>query len=305
MHLASQPASLTLAPCASTSGRGCSPSALVNFAALSVKRLVQTPHQPPSFPSATRTRVLASAARETTSAPTRASPSAAAAATDEQEQSNGLSELVAIVSFPPLLPAQFSADRLSFSEQVRKCASILSDDDQIRDLPTPHLVAIQRVTRRCPPPPLPPSRSTASGGTRWTPTSVPPSSPSPTCCRCGSNQIERGKRMALAPPSARSMSVAASKSSYPNMSGGPTLCPPPLYVLLAHWLLTGGLQDSRLLLVAERCPPASVNAQEIAGNHAVGMWGRTDTGFANLPSVKDLIFVMSRLQIQMRQYPRW
>ena len=45
--------------------------------------------------------------------------------------------------------------------------------------------------------------------------------------------------------------------------------------------------------------------QEIAGNHAVGMWGRTDTGFANLPSVKDLIFVMSRLQIQMHQYPRW
>uniref|UniRef100_A0A1J0AJ11 Acyl-[acyl-carrier-protein] hydrolase n=1 Tax=Dunaliella tertiolecta TaxID=3047 RepID=A0A1J0AJ11_DUNTE len=45
--------------------------------------------------------------------------------------------------------------------------------------------------------------------------------------------------------------------------------------------------------------------QEIAGNHAVGMWGRTDTGFANLPSVKDLIFVMSRLQIKMHQYPRW
>lgn len=46
------------------------------------------------------------------------SSAAAASATNEQEESNGLSELVSIVSFPALQPAQFSADRLSFSEQV-------------------------------------------------------------------------------------------------------------------------------------------------------------------------------------------
>jgi hypothetical protein len=45
--------------------------------------------------------------------------------------------------------------------------------------------------------------------------------------------------------------------------------------------------------------------QEVAGNHAVGMWGRTDNGFANLPSMKDLIFVMTRLQIRMLSYPKW
>lgn len=48
-----------------------------------------------------------------------------------------------------------------------------------------------------------------------------------------------------------------------------------------------------------------LGAQEIAGNHAVGMWGRTDNGFANLPSMKDLIFVMTRLQLRMHQYPKW
>lgn len=45
--------------------------------------------------------------------------------------------------------------------------------------------------------------------------------------------------------------------------------------------------------------------QEIAGNHAVGMWGRADNGFANIPSMKDLIFVMTRLQIRMLSYPKW
>jgi hypothetical protein len=58
-------------------------------------------------------------------------------------------------------------------------------------------------------------------------------------------------------------------------------------------------------------PPKKQNAktcerpQEVASNHAVGMWGRTDKGFANLPSMKDLIFVMTRLQIRMLQYPKW
>jgi fatty acyl-ACP thioesterase A len=34
------------------------------------------------------------------------------------------------------------------------------------------------------------------------------------------------------------------------------------------------------------------------------MWGRGD-GFANLPDAKDIIFVMTRLQLRMRQYPKW
>ncbi|GLC41093.1 hypothetical protein PLESTB_000943700 [Pleodorina starrii] len=45
--------------------------------------------------------------------------------------------------------------------------------------------------------------------------------------------------------------------------------------------------------------------QEVAGNHAVGVWGRTDEGFASLPSMKNVIFVMTRLQIRMHQYPKW
>ncbi|KAG2429336.1 hypothetical protein HXX76_011102 [Chlamydomonas incerta] len=45
--------------------------------------------------------------------------------------------------------------------------------------------------------------------------------------------------------------------------------------------------------------------QEVAGNHAVGMWGRTDEGFASLPSMKDLLFVMTRLQVRMYEYPKW
>ncbi|GFR43166.1 hypothetical protein Agub_g4215 [Astrephomene gubernaculifera] len=45
--------------------------------------------------------------------------------------------------------------------------------------------------------------------------------------------------------------------------------------------------------------------QEIAGNHAVGMWGRTDEGFASLPDYKDLLFVMTRLQVRMYEYPKW
>lgn len=45
--------------------------------------------------------------------------------------------------------------------------------------------------------------------------------------------------------------------------------------------------------------------QEVAGNHAVAMWGRSTVGFASDPSMKDLIFVMTRMQIQMERYPRW
>lgn len=47
--------------------------------------------------------------------------------------------------------------------------------------------------------------------------------------------------------------------------------------------------------------------QEVASNHAVAMWGRSDEGFATDPALADkgLIFVMTRLQIQMDEYPRW
>lgn len=45
--------------------------------------------------------------------------------------------------------------------------------------------------------------------------------------------------------------------------------------------------------------------QEAAGNHAVAMWGRSTEGFASDPSMRDLIFVMTRMQIQMEHYPRW
>jgi hypothetical protein len=42
----------------------------------------------------------------------------------------------------------------------------------------------------------------------------------------------------------------------------------------------------------------------VASNHAVGMWGRNDGGFARLPNV-DLVFVMTRLQLRMHEYPKW
>lgn len=45
--------------------------------------------------------------------------------------------------------------------------------------------------------------------------------------------------------------------------------------------------------------------QEAAGNHAVAMWGRSTEGFASDPCMKGLIFVATRLQIQVERYPRW
>lgn len=45
--------------------------------------------------------------------------------------------------------------------------------------------------------------------------------------------------------------------------------------------------------------------QEAASNHAVAMWGRATEGFASDPAMKGLIFVMTRMQIQMETYPRW
>ena len=47
--------------------------------------------------------------------------------------------------------------------------------------------------------------------------------------------------------------------------------------------------------------------QEVASNHAVAMWGRSAEGFATDPALQKegLIFVMTRMQIQMDRYPRW
>ncbi|KAK9804180.1 hypothetical protein WJX73_009384 [Symbiochloris irregularis] len=47
--------------------------------------------------------------------------------------------------------------------------------------------------------------------------------------------------------------------------------------------------------------------QEVAGNHGVALWGRTASGFATDPIMveMDLIFVSTRIQVQMDRYPRW
>eukprot|EP00887_Chlorella_sp_A99_P001791 scaffold19.g1791.t1 len=47
--------------------------------------------------------------------------------------------------------------------------------------------------------------------------------------------------------------------------------------------------------------------QEVAGNHAVAMWGRSEEGFATHPELgrQGIIFVMTRMQIQIECYPRW
>lgn len=54
-------------------------------------------------------------------------------------------------------------------------------------------------------------------------------------------------------------------------------------------------------------PPPCLPLQEVASNHAVAMWGRSEEGFASDPSLAEdgLIFVMTRLQLQMDAYPRW
>ena len=48
-------------------------------------------------------------------------------------------------------------------------------------------------------------------------------------------------------------------------------------------------------------------AQEVAGNHGVALWGRTEAGFATDPVMVELslIFVSTRIQVQMDVYPRW
>lgn len=47
--------------------------------------------------------------------------------------------------------------------------------------------------------------------------------------------------------------------------------------------------------------------QEVAGNNGVALWGRTEEGFATDPIMvaNNLIFVATRIQIQMDSYPKW
>lgn len=47
--------------------------------------------------------------------------------------------------------------------------------------------------------------------------------------------------------------------------------------------------------------------QEVAGNHGVALWGRTDEGFATDPVMvaMHLIFAATRIQIEMTKYPKW
>ena len=47
--------------------------------------------------------------------------------------------------------------------------------------------------------------------------------------------------------------------------------------------------------------------QEVAGNHGVALWGRTEEGFATDPIMvaNNLIFVATRIQIRMDSYPKW
>lgn len=48
-------------------------------------------------------------------------------------------------------------------------------------------------------------------------------------------------------------------------------------------------------------------SQEVAGNHGVAMWGRSEMGFATDPIMVEhnLIFVVTRMQIRMDAYPQW
>eukprot|EP00967_Tisochrysis_lutea_P033951 scaffold40428_cov18-Tisochrysis_lutea.AAC.1 len=170
----------------------------------------------------------------------RASQQAAAVQQDEGQQQEGngrgtTQELVSIVQFHPLQPAQFSEDRLSFSEQRRHTHTHPLLDRNANAAPHQRLRGV--------------------------------------CC------------------SLFGITLATAVAS------------------VAEFIHGEGTVDNENAAAASPCTPPCTQMVldeywEIAGNHAVGMWGRTDTGFANLPSVKDLIFVMSRLQIKMHQYPR-
>ena len=66
-------------------------------------------------------------------------------------------------------------------------------------------------------------------------------------------------------------------------------------------LLSGGCTHRSYVILGCLC------AQEVAGNHAVALWGRTDAGYATDPIMVDrhLIFAATRIQIRMHKYPKW
>ena len=51
----------------------------------------------------------------------------------------------------------------------------------------------------------------------------------------------------------------------------------------------------------------ATGVQEVAGNHGVALWGRTEEGFATDPVMvaMHLIFAATRIQIEMSKYPKW
>ena len=63
-------------------------------------------------------------------------------------------------------------------------------------------------------------------------------------------------------------------------------------VLIVHWQFSW---------------PTANNVQEVAGNHGVALWGRTEEGFATDPVMvaMHLIFAATRIQIEMKKYPKW
>lgn len=75
------------------------------------------------------------------------------------------------------------------------------------------------------------------------------------------------------------------------------------------WVLPASLRRSSagrpVRLETDDAKRSPLPLQEIAANHAVALWGRSDQGFANLPSLKEFVFVMTRLQVQMDSYPKW
>ena len=72
-------------------------------------------------------------------------------------------------------------------------------------------------------------------------------------------------------------------------------------------LLIAALQFSAATMTI--CLPCSpyLSVQEVAGNHAVSLWGRTEAGYATDPIMveRNLIFAATRIQIEMETYPKW
>ena len=127
----------------------------------------------------------------------------------------------------------------------------------------------------------------AFAATRWAPTSTPTSSRLRRCFRfaraAGPGRTAAGRR--LPPPPAcwrRPVRRAACNTPRPSSR-----------------------RRRRCSRSFSARPAAPGVVQEAASNHAVAMWGRSTEGFASDPAMGGLIFVMTRMQLQMERYPRW